>query len=60
MLYFAITRNVSMEETVRIGEITSHQARFDLSKFPNGLQVYLSKTSGGGRYIFSTSANIST
>ncbi len=55
ILYFAVTRNVAVEEAVRIGEITSYQAKFDLSEYPGGLNIYLRKTSGGGRYTFTAS-----
>ena len=34
-------------------EITSSLAEFDLSSYPNGLEVTLNQEPGGGRYIFS-------
>ena len=58
VLYFAITRHVESQEYVRIGEVTTSQAMFDLSKYPTGMNVYLTKKSGGGRYQFTASSKM--
>ena len=52
LLYFAVVRNVKFEESVHIGEVSSYETMFDLSKFPTGLDVYLYKRAGGGLYYF--------
>ena len=51
-VYFAVARNIKFAQSVYIGEMTSGETMFDLSKYPSGLNVYLYKTAGGGRYYF--------
>jgi len=57
-LYFAVVRNVVIEQTVHIGEVTTGQMMFDLTKYPTGLNVYLYKSPGGGRYQFKGSPKV--
>ena len=52
-LFFAVVRNVTIGDVFTSLEITSSLAEFDLSNFPQGLQVTLNEAAGGGRYSFS-------
>ena len=51
-VYFAVARNIKFAQSVHMGEMTSEETMFDLSKYPSGLNVHLYKTPGGGRYYF--------
>ena len=51
-LHFAVARHVKAGEIINVGEVTSHHTCFDVSKYPTGINVYLTKTPGGGRYLF--------
>ncbi len=52
VIYFAVVRNVQFEEEIHIGEMTMETTTIELSKYPTGLNIYLYKTPGGGRYYF--------
>jgi len=52
VLYFSVTRNVVQGEFVSIAEISSTYAKVDLCEFSSGLDIILTKSSGGGRYRF--------
>ena len=52
-LYFGVVRNMNVGDTFTSLEITSSLTEFDLSSYPNGLEVTLNQEPGGGRYIFS-------
>ena len=51
-LCFGVARNINVGDTFTDCEITSTYTEFDLSNFPNGLQVTLTEQSGGGLYKF--------
>ena len=51
-LFFGVVRNMKVGETFTSLEITSSLTEFDLSNFPNGIEVTLSQQPGGGQYIF--------
>ena len=57
-LYFGVVRNMHVGDTFTSLEITSALTEFDLSNFPNGLEVTLNEAPGGGRYSFSGQAMI--
>ncbi len=52
-LYFGVVRNITIGDIFTSLEITSYLTEFDLSNFPQGLQVTLNEAAGGGRYSFS-------
>ena len=52
-LFFGVVRNMKVGETFTSLEITSALSEFDLSNFPNGLEVILNEKPGGGQYSFS-------
>lgn len=52
LLHFAVARNVSRGEHVHIGEVTSYQTEFDVTKYPTGMNVFLTMSPGGGKYKF--------
>ena len=51
-LFFGVVRNMKVGETFKSLEITSFLTEFDLSRYPNGVEITL-KELGGGKYIFS-------
>ena len=57
-LYFGVVRNMHVGDTFTSLEITSALTEFDLSNFPNGVEVTLNEAPGGGRYSFSGQAMI--
>ena len=52
-LYFGVTRNMHVGDVFTSLENTSAHTEFDLSNFPNGLEVTLNEAPGGGHYNFS-------
>ncbi len=52
MLYFAVTRNFDTGEKFTTFELMTHIDVFDLTKFPNGMEVSLVEQPGGGKYKF--------
>ena len=52
-LYFGVVCDMNVDDTFTDLETVSTCTEFDLSKFPNGLQVTLTKQPGGGCYNFS-------
>ena len=52
-LYFGVVRNMHVGDVFTSLEITSALTEFDLSNFPNGIEVTLNEAPGGGRYSFS-------
>ena len=52
-LYFGVVRNMHVGDVFTSLEITSSLTEFDLSNFPNGIEVTLNQAPGGGRYSFS-------
>ena len=52
-LFFGVVRNMQVGDTFTSLEITSALTEFDLSEYPNGLQVTLNQAPGGGQYSFS-------
>ena len=52
-LYFGVVRNMKVGDTFTSLEITSALTEFDLSNYPNGLDVTLAQEPGGGQYKFS-------
>ena len=53
---FAVAQNIAPGQTFTSADITSSQATYDLSKYPDGVLVTLSKGGGGGEYIFDAQA----
>ena len=51
-LYFGVVRNMHVGDVFTSLEITSSLAEFDLSDYPNGIEVTLNEAPGGGRYSF--------
>ena len=51
-LYFAVVHNVRVGHVFESLDITTGLTEFDLSNFPNGIEVTLSQQPGGGQYIF--------
>ena len=52
LLYFAVVRNFELGEIFTSFEYMTHIELFDLTKFPNGMEVTLTQEPGGGRYKF--------
>ena len=52
-LFFGVVRNMQIGDTFTSLEITTALKEFDLSEYPNGLQVTLNQSPGGGQYSFS-------
>ena len=52
-LYFGVVRNLKVGDVFTSLEITSSLTEFDLSDYPNGVEVTLNEAPGGGRYSFS-------
>ena len=52
-LYFGVVRNMHVGDVFTSLEITSSLTEFDLSDYPNGIEVTLNEAPGGGRYSFS-------
>jgi len=51
-LFFAVVRNVQVGDIFTSLEITTNMTEFDLSDYPNGLEVTLNESAGGGQYSF--------
>ena len=51
-LYFGVVRNLKVGDVFTTLEITSSISEFDLSDYPNGIEVTLNEAPGGGRYSF--------
>ena len=58
-LYFAVAHNMYVGKVFSSFEISSNMAMFDLSQYPNGIEVTLTQAPGGGEYIFSGTSLIS-
>ena len=56
-LYFGIVRNMQVGDTFTSLEITSSLAEFDLSDYPNGINVTLSQAPGSGKFTFTGTNN---
>ena len=52
ILYFSVTRNMSEGEDILIKEVLSYDIKVDLREYASGLHIFLTKSSGGGRYRF--------
>ena len=52
-LYFGVVREMNVGDTFTGLETDSTNTEFDLSEYPNGLEVTLSEQPGGGLYSFS-------
>ncbi len=52
-LTFAVARDIEIKETFTSAEITSFKATFDLSDYPNGIDVTLTQIASSGEYMFS-------
>ena len=52
-LYFGVVRNLKVGDVFTSLEITSSLTEFDLSDYPNGIDVTLNEAPGGGHYSFS-------
>ena len=52
-LFFGVVRNMKVGDVFTSLEITSSLSEFDLSSYPNGIEVTLNEQPGGGRYSFS-------
>ena len=52
-LFFGVVRNMKVGDTFTSLEITSALTEFDLSDYPNGIEVTLNEEPGEGRYTFS-------
>ena len=57
-LYFAVARNMHVGKVFTSMEISSKMTMFDLSQYPNGIEVTLTQTPGGGEYSFSAASLI--
>ena len=51
-LYFSVARNISIGSCMHTGEITCEFSAFDLREYPTGMNIYLTKSPGGGMYKF--------
>lgn len=51
-LFFGVVRNMVEGDVFTSLEITSTLTEFDLSNFPNGINVTLKQLPGGGKYEF--------
>ena len=51
-LFFGVVRNMQVGEIFKSLEITQSLTSFDLSEYPNGLQVKLQEELSGGAYTF--------
>ena len=56
ILSFGVVSNLETGETFESSQITSDLFPFDLSEFPNGMEVTLNREPGGGRYYFTSRA----
>ena len=54
-LYFAVARNMYVGKVFTSLEIMTSMKTFDLSQYPNGLEVTLTQAPGGGDYMFTGS-----
>ena len=52
ILYFSVTRNVNEGENILLKEILSYSTQVDISEYASGLDIFLTKSSGGGCYHF--------
>ncbi len=52
ILYFGIVRNMKVGDVFPSLEIASSLMEFDITKYPNGLEVTLSQEPSGGMYVF--------
>ena len=52
-LFFGVIREMNVGDTFTVLETDSTNTEFDLSEYPNGLEVTLTEQPGGGRYSFS-------
>ena len=52
-IYFGVVREMNVGDTFTGLETDSTNTEFDLSEYPNGLEVTLSKQPGGCLYSFS-------
>ncbi len=52
-LTFAIARSINHGQTFTSAEITSFKETFDLSDYPNGIEVTLKQIASSGEYQFS-------
>lgn len=51
-LFFAVVRNVQTGSVFTSMETMRYMTEFDLENFPNGLEVTLTQSAGGGEYTF--------
>ena len=52
-LYFGVVSNLKIGDVFTSLQITSSLTEFDLSNYPNGIEVTLTEAPGGGLYTFS-------
>ena len=52
-LYFAVVRNMVVGDIFTSLEITSYMTEFDLSDYPQGMEVTLNEAAGSGKFSFS-------
>ena len=58
VLYFAVSRNFDIGEKFMTFEVMTHVEMFDLTKFPNGMQITLTEQPAGGKYKFTATNNV--
>ena len=51
-LYFAVVHNYEIGEIFSSFDFMTHIELYDLTKFPNGMEITFTQQSGGGRYQF--------
>ena len=55
-LFFAVARNMYVGKVFNSLEMSSEMTMFDLSEYPNGIEVTLNQAPGGGEYSFSANS----
>ena len=59
-IYFAVIRNCQVGDVFTSMEITTKMTEFDLSNYPNGLEIILYEDAGSGEYLFVGESKIIT
>ncbi len=56
ILFFGVTSNIQVGASFMSKEIMSDPFEVDLSDYPNGVEITLHESPGGGRYFFTTAS----
>lgn len=53
VLFFAVSHQYAIGEVFNSTEVMSYVHKYDLSKYPEGMEVTLTQQAGGGKFEFS-------